>query len=274
MTNAYFVPIRAIPFSLVYDGEETPPDNTETETETPPTENQETKDKKKSKVQFTPEQQAYVNSLVAEEKRRGRQSADALVTQLETQKNLTTTTAAEKEALQARIDEIKSQYATKEELHKKDTDKKIKEANNARLKAEKEAEHWKALFTEHKITNEILSAGSQYKAYNPQQLVRLLRPDTRLVEVLDADSKPVPGQWDVRINLNAKDKSGNPVTLDLAVTEAVKQMTEMPDIYGNLFNSGATGGLGSGNVQGKSGSGEPPKDTAGYMEWRKNQKAK
>src|SRR5262245_56765597 len=57
------------------------------------------------KVSFTPEQQGYVNSLLAEERRKAKATVDRMITQLETEKNKATTTAAEKEALEQRIEE-------------------------------------------------------------------------------------------------------------------------------------------------------------------------
>jgi hypothetical protein len=68
---------------------------------------------------------------------------------------------------------------------------------------------------------------------------------TRRVEKLGPDGKPT-GEFEARVKFTGE-KDGKPVQLDLTPDETVKLMTEMPQQYGNLFISAATGGLGGGN---------------------------
>lgn len=258
--------IPGFAFLLAYDDEpEVETEEKEEKQETPPP-------AKKTKVQFDADQQAYVNSLVAEEKRKVQTKNQQLITQLETQKNLVATTAAERATLDQRIEELKSEFLTKEELGKKESSKKIREIETRAKAAETERDYWKGLFQTDRVTTELTQAAVAHKAYDPEQITTILRNNTRLVEVVGEDGKPIKGKYLTKIRITGKDSDGKPVDLDLTATEAVKQMTEMPEKYGNLFNSGATGGLGGFNTPSKTAKGGPPKTTAEYMAWRDQQK--
>jgi hypothetical protein len=103
------------------------------------------------------------------------------------------------------------------------------------------------------VTNSLTDAAVKGKAFNPNQVVTLLKPHTRVEEIVGDDGKPT-GKFTTKVKLPAKDKDGNPTILELGPTEAVKQLSEMPDEYGNLFISGAAGGLGGGSL-GRGGAG-------------------
>lgn len=278
--------VPAAPFSLVYDGEgegeggggesesggEGDGGEGEGESTPPPPPK---KKKEAPKVNLDPATQQYVNSLLAEERRKGQSKNQELIKQLETQKNRAGTSEAEQTRLQARIDELTSEYATKEELGKRNFEKQVKTLTGERDTARKDADNWKNLFQSTKISNALIGAATQAKAYNPEQVVTILASQTRLVEVTDEDGNVIPGQWQERVKIKSKDKEGKPVTLDLPATEAVKQMAELEE-YANLFISGAAGGIGGNNSPKRGGGGgdEPPSDTAAYMQWRADRKKK
>lgn len=225
--------------------------------------------KPRPKITLTPEVQGYVNSLLAEEKRKAQGTAEQLITQLETQKNLATTSQAEREALETRIESLRSEFTTKEELQRKDNEKKLKEEKAAREKAERESQSWKEKFYEDRIRTAIVGAAVEFKAYDPEQIYAILRPKARLIDALGDDNKP-NGEFIARVKMEGKGQDG-PTQLDLTVTEAVKVMNEMPEKFGNLFNSGGVGGLGglpSGN-RNRGGLGGEPTDPEAYMEYRK-----
>lgn len=255
--------------------DETVTEETETETPvTPPV----VKPAPKPKVTFAPEQQAYVNSLVAEEKRKGQQANERLVTQLETEKNRAGTTVAEKEQLEARIEEIKSEYITKEQLTEKERKKADKKRDDALAAAQAETTIWKDRYSRTTIKRSIVDAAihPDHKANNPAHIVALLSPDTRLVEELDEEGKPT-GDYVAKTKVKTV-KDGKPATLDMTVTEAVKFLSEQ-DEHADLFSSGAAGGLGGNpsRPRTKGGSGDPntpPEDPTEYRLWReKNRNA-
>jgi hypothetical protein len=88
-------------------------------------------------------------------------------------------------------------------------------------------------------------------AFSPSQIVTLLKPMTKLVEVLDPITKRPTGQYEVQIEM----MEVNPKTNELekmvrSPEDAVKRMKELPEQYGNLFKSGVVSGIGSGSATG------------------------
>lgn len=257
--------LKSYAFSLVFEGEIDPPVDPPID---PPV------DAKKPKVQFDDIQQKYVNSLVAEEKRKAERKNNELITQLETQKNHAATTAAERTALEGRIEDLRAEFQTKEQLTNQSNEKKIKDLEKQVKEKEDAANTWTRRFQERLVTGDLTDAAVKGKAFNPKQVVTILKPMTRIVEEIDEATQKPTGEFTTRVKLPAKDKDGQPTMLDLAPADAVKQLAEMPDEYGNLFISTATGGLGGGNLsrgsQGKSG---PITDTNEYMSERRKQRS-
>jgi hypothetical protein len=256
-----------LPFALVYDGEGDPPPPPPP----PPVEKKE--EKKEEKVKFTPEQQAYLNSILAEERRKAQAKNDQLITQLETEKNRVGTTAAEKAALESRIEDLRGEFATKEELTQRDTAKKVKELEDKNKQTEAQAKTWQDRFERNKRKVDLTQAAAGGKAYNAEQVVTILEPRTRLIEIVGEDGKGT-GEYETKVKIQTKDKDGKPVTLDLSPPEAVKQMKDMPE-FANLFISAQTGGLGGGSFAQRGGT-EKPKhlmSTAEYIAERRKEKA-
>lgn len=259
--------IDAIPFRTVFEGDDPPVDPPADPPADPPPSSD------KSKVKFDQAQQNYVNSLLANERRKLQTRNEELITQLETQKLQANTTQSEKEALESRIETLRNEFATKEELSKKDTDKRIKQLEKEKSESDKKAkDHWEK-YEQYKIENDLVTAAAQGKAFDPEQIVAILRPATKLVEDTGDGGKPT-GVFNTRVRLPGTNKDNQPITLDLSPPEAIKYLAEKPEKYGNLFISGATGGLGSSN-QGKTGDKPDPSkmSTSEYMEHRRKERA-
>lgn len=271
--------IPAFPFRLVFDEEvteqetETTVDDESTEPEPEP----KPKGKPKLKVPLSSEQQDFVNSLVAEERRKGKSQTDKLITQLETWKNQAGTTQAEKESLEQRIQDLKDSQLTQTELSKTEHARERKRLEKERDDAIKKAQLWEQKYTTSTIERSIVDAATSpgHKAHNPRHIVSELAPKTRLVEVLDDEGKPT-GELQPKVKMFAQ-KDGKTVTLDMTVTEAVKFMSEQ-DEHAPLFVSGASGGLGGSpnarRIGGGGDPGQPPTDINEYKKWRDEQKKK
>lgn len=260
----------AFPFSVVGDEPESDADGGNGEIDKkviePPA--------KKTKVEFTPDQQAYLNSLLAEERRKAKVSVEKTVLQLETLKNQAGTSEAEKERLAQQITDLQSTYTTEKEMTDKERAKSDKKRQEELDKHKKETDTWKNRFTNTKIRRDIVDAASiaGQKADNPEHIVAYLSGNARLVEELDEEGKPTDN-FVTKIKVRGKDKEGKPITLDMIATDAVKYMAEQ-DEHAKLFESGVSGGLGGNpNRPGKGGGmsdpNSPPTDQAAYREWRK-----
>lgn len=262
--------LLASPFATTYEGEVDPPVADPPAADPAPTEKKPTE-----KVRLSTEQQAFVNSLLAEERRKSTAKNDQLITQLETEKNRSGTTAAEKVQLEERIETLKNEFVTKDELKSRETAKKVQELEQKNKQLEAEGSTWKTRYDRDRKRIDLTQAAATEKAYNPRQVVNELFDKSRLVETIGEDGKGT-GEYVTRVKIQTVDKEGKPVTLDLDPVGAVKQLKEISE-FANLFISPATGGLGGGNLgKGGTGGGKPKHEmsTEEYMAARRAARAK
>ena len=192
-----------------------------------------------------------VNRLLAKEKRDFQSKQQTMINELEALKQKSTLTAEERTALENRLEELRNESLTKDELAKKDKDKLLKTHETEKTTLVKERDGWRNRYTDATIARALTDAAVANTAHVPSQIVSILRGQTRLVEELDEAGKP-NGNLIPKVTLQDKDKDGKSVTLDLTVSEAVKRMKDMED-YFNLFKGEGTGGVGGTNRGGGSG---------------------
>lgn len=217
--------------------------------------------------------QADLNRFLAQEKEKTRQQNAALITQLEELRGSKALSEQEKTDLNARIEELQNQSLTKEELAKKALAQKEAEYTGKLTKAEQEGKTWRSRFESQLMETAIVSEAGKAKAFNTTQIDALLRPHSKVVEVIGEDNKPT-GKFEVRVDFTHKDDKGKIVTLNVTVPEAVKLMKEQ-DEYANLFIDEGTGGVGgSANRDNAKGRNKSAEQLAGmsmeqYLEHRK-----
>lgn len=206
-------------------------------------------DGKSADKTFTQDQ---VNKFLAEEKRKGQVSTQKALSELEALKKRSNLNSEERKELDGRIEQLQNAILTKDELAKKEKDKVSTEHKTKIDEMTTDRDMWKGKYTGSTINRDITDASVDNNAFSPKQIVALLRPDTQLVEDLDAEGKPT-GELVPKVTFKTKDDDDKPVTLTLTIPEAVKRMSEM-DEYGNLFHTDGTGGIGSRSKPGKGGS--------------------
>ena len=206
-------------------------------------------DKAGGKTSFT---QDEVNAIIAKERAADKKRNEQLVQQLESLKSTSKMTSDEKAALESRIEELKTQHMTKEELAARDRKKLEEELSGARDSAINEAKSWRTRYESSTVQRALVDEAVKGDAFSPHQIMELLSPRSKVVEALDDKGKPV-GNFIVQIAFDDVDKDKKPVTMQLTPAEAVKRMKELPERFGNLFKSGVRGGLGSGNASGTDG---------------------
>lgn len=187
--------------------------------------------------------QEHVNKLLATEKRKHQQATQKALDELEAIKKRANLTAVERAELEGRIEQMHNEFLTKEELTKKERDKVTRDYEARIAVLGKEKETWQSKYTDSTVVRSITDAAAVGNAYNPVQIVAILRPITRLVEGLNSDGEPT-GELVPKVAFSDTDKDGKPVTLELSPSEAVKRMSEM-DQFLNLFKGEGIGGLGS-----------------------------
>lgn len=265
--------LLAIPVAIAYEGEEV--EAVESESSAPAPDVSEATEARRNKVRFEKEQQAYVNALLAEERRKAQQKNDALITELETQKTRVSTTAAERKQLEQRIEDLRAEYATKEEMEKQSVSKQLKSLDEKLKAREAEAAAWKARFEQNKRRVDLTQAAVSNGAFNPNQVVTLLEGNTRLIDAIDPETGKPTGEFETRVRIQVKDDAGKVVPLDLTPADAVAKIKEQADLYGNLFIAPGTGGLGGSNLgRGGHKRGLAELSTAEFMEQRRAERAK
>jgi len=214
--------------------------------------------------------QEDVNRFVADEKRKVQTKMDQLTTQLETFK----LTAAEKEDLQQKLTEMQNELLTKDELTAREKKKLEATLTKQAQQYEQEAKTWRNRYEDSTITRALMDAAIENEALVPVQLVEILRNKAHLADVLGEDGKST-GEFVTKCKIDVKDDKGVTKTLDLPVSEAIRQLKEMPERFGNLFKSKAVSGIGD-FVTGKtSGSADPVAMSFDqYREFRKKSKEK
>lgn len=214
--------------------------------------------------------QAEVDRIVKADKDRAKRERDQLQQELQALRDQGLTTD-NLEQLNQRIEQLQNEGKTKEQLAIEEKGKLEKRLNGEIQKKENESKLWKSRYEGYRSKSEIFAAASrpESKAFNPEQIYQILRNDIIMVDELGQDGKPT-GEVVPRVKMRAKGEDGTEQLLELSVPDALKRMTDM-EIHANLFESGASNGVGGYNTGRTKGSGNTavPTDTAAYMAARK-----
>lgn len=195
--------------------------------------------------------QDEVNRFLAEDRRKHQTALASVETKLQEALNDKTMTEATRKALEENLNAIQGQLRTKEQqlAHEK---KQMEEAHgNEVTELKKKAGFWEGLYRESTVERSLQDAAVKGDAFNPEQIVVLLRPMTKLLEVVDEKTGKTTGKYKPMVEMNDVDpKTGEPVLMVRTPEEAVKRMKELPETYGNLFKSGVVSGIGAGTATG------------------------
>lgn len=193
--------------------------------------------------------QADVDRIAAEERRKYQTKQQELTTQMEDLKKNSALSQTQRDDLQKKIDELQQQYLTKEQLA---AQKLEKERAAEKLQIEELTQHrdgYKGLFESTIVESAILKAASTHEAFSSEQLKDLLFGKAKVVEEKDDAGKTIKHNVVIKTTMTDP-KTKQLVPVELPVDEAVKQMKDQPEKFGNLFKSGVAGGLGGGSGKG------------------------
>jgi hypothetical protein len=218
--------------------------------------------------------QDELNGMMAQNRKKLSQKNSELAIQLKTLGEQAKMTTEAREELEAKIEELHTQYMSKEELAKRESGKAASTHAKEIEKLTSESIAWKSRFASSTTQRALLDAALEGEAIRPPQIVSILGQSTQLVEETDAAGQGI-GSYKTIVKFNDTDSDGNPITLDLTPSEAIKRMKELPTLHGNLFKGSANGGLGESNNASGGGVAMQPKleellaDPAAYRKWRK-----
>ena len=195
------------------------------------------------KKTFTQEE---LNTIMKREKAKMLKRNDDLIGQLESLKKNQSLSEKERSELENQIEHLKTEHMTEKQKIDREKQKMKKDYDTQLETIVNERDSWQNRYSHEKIQRALQDAAIENETL-PQavtQIVDMLTPKTRLIEGRDAEGN-ADGNFVPKVKFKDIDKDGNEIESDLTVSDVVKRMKEIPDRFGNLFKSTATGGLGS-----------------------------
>ncbi len=192
-----------------------------------------------------------VNRFLAEDKRKHQTALAQVEAKLQEALADKTMTEATRKALEENLTAIQGQLRTKEQqlAHEKKQMEEVHTSEVVELK--KKVQVWESLYRDSTVERALQDAAVKGDAFNAEQIVVLLRPMTKLLEVVDERTGKTTGKYKPMVEMSDVDpKTGEPVQMVRTPEEAVKRMKELPDTFGNLFKSGVVSGIGAGTATG------------------------
>lgn len=252
-----------------YDNDGTPPADgapTDPPGSTPPAgDNPGSAEGNDGKPQFSKEQQEYINSLVAAEKRRVKDQVSSQISKAKEDVDLALkakqTTEEQAQKYQSQLDEITSQLMSKEELAKREKLRLEQEHTQKMQEALKAKSELETKYQQTLVNHAIAAAVTEHKGLSAIQFELMFGRNAKLV-----DDKPI-------ISFEDRNTEGERIVSELHPSEALKRMRELPELYGNLFERDGSGGVGgNGTEPGKLGDGKVDPSSLSFAEYQKLRK--
>ena len=195
--------------------------------------------------------QDQVNSIVAADRRKLEEALKKTEKQYQDLLASQSLTEQERKALQANLEMVQGQLRSKEEQLQLEK-KQVEEAYAAKLQEmERKATRFETLFRDSTIERAIQDAAVKHEAWNPSQVVSLLRGQTKMLEETDPKTGKLTGTFKPMVEMQALNTTtGETETKAYTPEDAVKKMKDTPDTWGNLFKSGVVSGIGAGTATG------------------------
>jgi len=195
--------------------------------------------------------QDEVNAIMAKEKRQYQATLTTLeASHRETLANNQNLTAKERTALEESLAAIQGQLMTKEEQAKRDKKELEDRLQNQISEARTQASTWEQRYKTESIDRALQDAAVSAEAFQPGQIVTLLKPVTKLVEDVDPRTGKSSGRFIAMVEFDDVDADGQPTIAVMTPKDAVKRMKQLPETYGNLFKSGVVSGIGANSATG------------------------
>lgn len=152
----------------------------------------------------------------------------------------------ERTELQNELEAVQSQLRTREQQAAYEAKKAQEQFKQTLETTTGERDHYKSLFETQTRDNAIMAAAVEHEAYNPEQFISVLGPRTKIVEELDGNGEKT-GRLVPRVEVEVTGEDGTTSTELRPVSDAVAQMKEDREKYGNLFIRKGAAGIGEGS---------------------------
>ncbi|RLC68880.1 MAG: hypothetical protein DRH97_01720 [Chloroflexi bacterium] len=250
--------LQADPFFAVYDGDGDDDSNTDDSN----IDDSNTDDSNTGDKTFT---QDDVNRIMAKEKAETKRATQKRITELEGFRSSSKLSDAELKNLNGQIDTMQKEIETKEEQSRRERETTAKKHTREMSSITDERDGWKHKYTDSIVQRSLTDAALSNNAFNPDQVVAILRPNTEVVAELDKDGKET-GRYKAQVTFNTRDDKDEAVTIVDDPTKIVKRMLD-EERYMNLFKSDKTSGLNLKTTTTRKNKGVPT-DTTAYIKQR------
>lgn len=116
---------------------------------------------------------------------------------------------------------------------------------------------WERMYKDSVVQRSLQDAAIAAEAFNPIQIVGLLRPMTQMRPVTDEEGNELENEMVPKVDFpDIDEKTGERIMTLYTPQEAVQRMKQLPEHYGNLFRANVVSGIGSGAATGGVTSGE------------------
>jgi hypothetical protein len=198
-----------------------------------------------------------VNKFLADDRRKHNDKYSKLEQTYKTMladKNLATET---KSKLELELQDLQKTFRTKAQQADYER-KQVEEKLTSEMSGYKEsATRWEGMYKDSVIQRSLQDAAIGGEAFNPLQIVNLLRGNTTMRPAMDPEGVEIPNEMIPMIDFPDKDDTtGESVTTLRTPQEAVQRMKELPEQFGNLFRANVVSGIGAGAATGGVASGE------------------
>jgi len=193
--------------------------------------------------------QEHMSHEIGEARKKEGEKNKTLVTQLEELRDNSTTSESVRNELQAQIEDLNAASMTQQQQAELEM-KRIKRKHETDLKtATESATSWQTRYSKSFISQEIRRAAAESKALPlaVEQLDVMLGSQATLRNLKDDKGADIPDQYEAVVNFRDVDENKNEVITVLSIPKAIARMRELPERFGNLFESDQKGGVGSGN---------------------------
>lgn len=197
--------------------------------------------------------QDAVNKIVQDRLAKDRKKhEDRYKTLEETYKDLLGEEALSQEAkqkLQIQLEDVQKQNRTKEEQAKHEKNQLRDEYENELVQYKEAAAKWEKQHKDYMIEKSLVDAAVAHDAFRPDQIFKIVREWTKLVEAVDENGKPT-GQLTPMVDLPDVDAdTQKPIITQRTPMEAIERLQEL---QGNLFKANVVSGIGGNSATGGS----------------------
>jgi len=195
--------------------------------------------------------QEELNSILAEDRRKHQTQLKTQEEKLQEVLKSQSLTEADRKALKENLESVQGQLRSAEAAAAKEK-QELEQAYQVKLvETEKKAHSWEAMYRDSTIQRSLQDAAVKNDAFSSSQIVTILKPMTKLVEVLDPVTQRPTGQYEVKVvMMDVNPKTNQREEMTRTPEEAVARMKQLPEEFGNLFKANVVSGIGSSSVTG------------------------